>query len=152
MSETDPVLLPSGASALELVQRLIFENTTPALVPGHNLFMGYEADTPLGIGLVYMVTEGPEQEPGLTMGTAVAYENYMVHVVVYGNPHQFTEPRQEAMRVRYLVAAKAAGYTYAGLRLINATPRGTITTLGKDPKERHHFMVKFAIMADPSYT
>lgn len=152
MSETNPVLLPSGATALELIQKLIFDNTTPVLVPGTNLFMGYEADTPVGVGLVYMVIEGAEEDPGLTFGTAIAYENYSIQVVVYGEPNQYTEPKLEAMRLRYLIAAKGAGYTALGLRLINCTPRGTLSQLGKDPKERHHFMVKFAVMAEPSYT
>jgi hypothetical protein len=148
---SDPILIPSGATALELIQKIIIDHTTPTLVPGTNIFMGYESDTPVGVGLVYLVMEGAERDPDLTMGTIVAIENYYVHIAVYGDPNDFTTPKQEAMRLRYTIAQVSLGYQALGLRMMYARPIGTVTQLGKDAKERHHFMIKFHVTTEPSY-
>lgn len=148
---TDPVVLPSGATALELIQQII-RDVTPGLTPGRNIFMGYETDTPLGLGLVYLVMDGSEDDPELTMGTTVALENYNVQVVVYGDPSQFQVPRKEAMRLRYVIAHRSLDYTALGLRMLYAQPFGTVKSLGRDAKERHHFMIQFSVKTDPSYT
>lgn len=145
-----PDIIPSGASALELVQKLIVDNTTPAPVAGVGIFMGYHTSTPDDPARVYMVLPGPDRDPELTAGTIVAIEHTRVDVIVYGQPGEYKDVRNEAARVRYLILSQKE-YTALGLRMLAALPEGGVEDLGRDPLDRHQFMVKFDILTEPTY-
>jgi hypothetical protein len=147
---SDPVLIPGGTNAVEIIQAIIMAGTTPTPVPGTNIFMGYRVAPAAATTLQYMVIEAPGGEPELTHGTIIALEHTMIDVIVYGLPRQIKPARDEALRLRYLIASKA-DQTILGLRMLYAQPRGNVEPLGADPLEHQQFLVRFEVVTEPSY-
>jgi hypothetical protein len=143
-------IIESGATALELIQKIIKDNTEPALVEGTSLFMGYHVSDENDPDKVYMVLYGGEMDPEQTMGTIVALEHTRVDVIHYGLPDEFKTVRDEVARLRYIIASQK-DYTALGTRMLCAIPKGNVADLGKDPLERHQFMASFEVITDPNY-
>lgn len=147
----DPVLLTGGPSAAELLAQIIMGGTTPAPVPGTNVFIDFVPTNQSNQGFVYQVLTAPGSgDPEFTMGTIVALERTRVDVIIYGNAQDLNGPRMETMRIRYLIASKP-GYTYQGLRMLWAMPLGNVEFLGRDPNERNQFMASFEVTTDPGF-
>lgn len=129
-------------TALDLVFQIIKSD------PGTtgSVYMGFSPDV---AGLVREINEG-DGAPDYTMGArGVALENTLVEVGVRGNPEDYLTPRNECLRLRYLVSSKL-DYTHNGLRLLWAKPSGFITYLGRDSQRRVQFAIRFECCTDPS--
>lgn len=148
---SDPVLISGGPDAVSIIAAIIQGGTTPAPVPGVNLFQTYRTSAPTDTGFVYLVIPVPNAgDSEFTMGTIVALEHTRVDVILYGNPNDLNNVRKEAMRVRYLVVSKS-DYTAGGLRMLKAMPVGGVEYLGRDPNDRSQFMVSFDVTTEPGY-
>lgn len=150
MSETNPALIvDSGGhtpTALELIYDIVLA-LCPGAVPGTDVCLAYRQD---GDGLTRFI----EEAPGTTLrthGKTVALEVPIISVTVRGNPTDYQAPKDEAIRLRYQIAAKGE-YVSRGLRMLDAEPQGTINPLGRDLKNREAFQISFAVMTEPSYT
>lgn len=131
-------------TAIDLLYQIIIDDD-PALEP--LTFIGFTPDTN---GMVRELTE--EGERGYTtMGDdPVALEAMLVEVGVRGEPGKYSEPRNEAMRLRYLLAREGKDYTYGGLRLLWAEPVGGLRHLGRDSQRRQQFSILFRCVTEPS--
>jgi hypothetical protein len=142
-------LIPSGATALELIYDLVNANT-PGLTPSVNLFLGYEPPSSPTDTLVYFIDEGATPQSEYTMGTIVAVEHQTVDVIIYGVPTDYVSPKRECQRLRYVIASQQ-NYVSRGLRLLYAMPKGNVKSLGRDPNNRAVFMASFECFLDPGY-
>lgn len=148
---TGPSLISGGVTALELVADIVLNSTSPVLVYEQNLFVAYMGeDSATQPGLIYHVLEGPAAAPEQTMGTVVAVEHQSVDVIVFGNPGDYKGPKDEALRLRYLIMSMG-DHVFNGLRMLYANPRGNVVPLGRDKLRRCNFMVSFDVACDPSY-
>lgn len=123
------------ATGLELVYDAI-----QALSPEGKTFLGHASNED---GLVREVTEG-DALPHLTMGTGIAIEKQVIEVGVRGLPQDYRGPRNEALRIRYLIC-ELRNYESRGLRLLTALPSGSILPLGPDGNQREQFTVRFEV-------
>lgn len=99
-------------------------------------------------GLVREIKEG-DARPDLTMGTVVAVEHQVIDIGVRGMPEDYMTPRNEALRLRYLVLS-LRDYESRGLRLLAALPQGHLLPMGKDANRRWMFAVRFEVWMEPS--
>lgn len=151
MSETSPapVVDSSGhtPTALELIYDIVLA-VTPGAVPGTDVSVAYRSET---TGLVRFIEEAPGTTQR-TMGKAIALEIPIVNITVRGEPTDYQTPKDEALRLRYRIAAYGE-FTSRGLRLLDADPQGsTVTPLGRDLQNREAFQISFAVTTEPSYT
>lgn len=150
-----PNLLPSGASALELVHDIIVANTTPAPVDGVNMFIGYApSTTTLNSGYVYEILEGFQNpKPMITMGMPdIALDIQTVDLQVTATqPTDSFGPRNECRRLRYVIAGLSLNYVSQGLRMLYAESLGQVTPMGRDSLERPVYMCSFNCWTEPAH-
>lgn len=133
----------SEMTALDLCYQIIVDDN-PALEG--TTFIGYTPDT---AGMVRELTEQME-DPRQTMGEApVALETTLVEIGVRGTPGDYAGPRNEALRLRYLIARVGQEYTYDGLRMLTVTPAG-FRHLGRDSQRRQQFSILLECVTEPS--
>lgn len=131
-------------TAIDLIYQIIIDDN-PSLA--NTTFIGF---TPDRAGIVRELTESGERGIS-TMGSApVALEVEMVEVGVRGGPGDYTGPRNEAMRLRYLISRIGQNYTYDGLRMLWAEPEGGLRHLGRDDQRRQQFSLLFRCVTEPS--
>lgn len=131
-------------TAIDLIYQIIIDDN-PATEP--DTYIGF---TPDRAGLVRELNEQGVDNKA-TMGEApVALEVSMVEVGVRGIPGDYLTPRNEIMRLRYLIGRRSQNYTYDGLRLLWASPDAGIRHLGRDDSRRHQFSIIFECTTEPS--
>jgi hypothetical protein len=147
MSETNPVMITSGGqipTVLEVISDFIVANG-PATF-GTDLFIGYNKDAP---GLVRWLNIQPGTT-GQTMRTAVAWEEHTVLLSVRGDKGQYTAPRDDLIRLRYLLLT-IQDYTSRGLTLHAVTSPQSWRELGRDISDREGFQATLECMVSKSY-
>lgn len=125
--------------------------------PAQDLFCLFlpdgDIDAALGTevpGLVRVISEEDDQ-PHLTMGTIVALEGQRVQVIVRGAIGE--DPlvaKAEALRIRYTIGA-LSDFESRGLKLLNASPQGSLLPLGRDARGREQFSLNFRTTMEPAY-
>lgn len=131
------------ATALEVIRDAIDAQSTDGKT--------YIANAPsAATGIVREIVDDESPSPHLTFGTIVALEPWRVSIGVRGNPRDYATPRNEALRIRYLVAS-LNNYTSRGLRLLVALPVGGLRSIGQDSSEREQFSLLFDVIMEPSY-
>lgn len=152
MSETTPVpIVDDGKipTALEVVRDYIISVSTGLTVPAQrnvNLFVGYNKDAPGIVRWLNLLPGGTLE----TMGTAMGMELPQIQLSVRGDKGQYTAPRDELIRLRYLLLA-AREYTSSGLTLHAVTTKTGIRELGRDLADREGFAATLDLMVSPSY-
>lgn len=132
-----------GATALNAVYALIKADT--ALVG--TVWMNSAPDA--ASGLVREIGEADDM-PDLTMGTLIAVERSTIEIGVRGEPRDYETPRNEAARLRYWLLSQKE-FTAAGVTVMAILPRGSIQPVGRDATQREMFVIRFEVMAVPSY-
>lgn len=148
MSEDQPSLITSGGhvpTAADVIIDFILANT-PGSAFGTDVFSSYDRQA---TGIVRFVEEAPNNV-GITMGRAVAWEEPLVIVTVRGDPGKFRAPKDEAMRLRYLIGAIKT-YSSRGITVQGVTPLAGPRQLGRDLENREAFELRFTMMAGASY-
>lgn len=149
MSETDPQPITVDGhtpTVLEVTRDFIIENST-GITFNENLFIGYNKDAP---GLVIWLNLLPASGTIQTMGTAIGAELPRIQVSVRGNKGQYLAPRDEIIRLRYLLLS-AREYTSSGLTLHAVTTTSGIRELGRDLADREGFAATLDMMVSKSY-
>jgi hypothetical protein len=135
-----------AVTALEVMNDLVVQ-LCPGCIPGVDVTMQYDTDTP---GLVRFISELPNGTVQQTHGKAVAYEQPRISIAIRGNPQDYGTPKTEAVRLRYAILSQGE-YTSKGLRIMGITPYGVIRPLGRDNQGREGIEIMFDVMTEPSY-
>lgn len=86
--------------------------------------------------------------PHLTMGAGIALDAQIIEIGVRGNSRDYETPRDEALRVRY-VLSRMSERTVLGVRLISIIPLGFVQPLGRDATNREMFTIRFSVLSEP---